>query len=219
MARMMSDLWPIFALRVVTSRIELRIPDLDELALLGEVAGRGLYEPGSTEQIVPWMLLPPAERARAVPAQVWRRLGTFEPMSWRLPLGVFADGVPVGFQFLSGDRFAVRREIATGSWLGLSYQGLGIGTQMRAAALELAFTGLGAVACTSEAFVDNAKSLAVSKKFGYEADGITRHAVGSEVFTEQRLRLTRERWQRRALRVPVRIEGLEPCLVLMGASS
>jgi RimJ/RimL family protein N-acetyltransferase len=42
---------------------------------------------------------------------------------------------------------------------------------MRAATLHLLFAGLGAVAVTSGAFVDNPPSHAVSAKLGYEDNG------------------------------------------------
>jgi RimJ/RimL family protein N-acetyltransferase len=57
------------------------------------------------------------------------------------------------------------------AWLGQSYQRRGVGTGMRAAVLQLAFAGLGAEYAISSAFIDNAASLAVSRKLGYADDG------------------------------------------------
>jgi RimJ/RimL family protein N-acetyltransferase len=65
-------------------------------------------------------------------------------------------------QGLGGRDFAVLREVHTGSWLGRRYQGHGIGTQMRAAVLHLAFEGLGAQHAAFGAFEHNAASLGVS---------------------------------------------------------
>jgi hypothetical protein len=48
---------------------------------------------------------------------------------------------------------------------------------MRAAVLHLAFAGLGAAEAVSGAFDDNAPSLGVSEKLGYESDGIERLAA------------------------------------------
>src|SRR5260221_13370270 len=66
---------------------------------------------------------------------------------------------------------------ATGAWLGRRYQGRGIGTQMRAAVLHLAFGGLGAQQAVSAAFEDNPASLRVSRKLGFRDDGIEWHLV------------------------------------------
>ncbi|MEU4114246.1 GNAT family protein [Kitasatospora sp. NPDC028055] len=86
---------------------------------------------------------------------------------------------------------------------------------MRAAVLHLAFAGLDALEATSGAFEDNAASFAVSRRHGYELDGIDRHVVRGRPVTNRRLRLTRDAWQARA-RVPVSVSGLPPCLSMFG---
>jgi len=58
--------------------------------------------------------------------------------------------------------------VSTGSWLGMRHQGKGFGTEMRAAILMLAFDHLGAKTARSSAFTDNPRSLAVSRRLGYE---------------------------------------------------
>jgi len=105
--------------------------------------------------------------------------------------------------------------VSTGSWLGRHYQGQGIGTQMRAAVLVLAFEGLGARHAVSAAFGDNAASLGVSRKLGYRDDGTEWHVVRGRPAMVRRLRLTRADWQA-ARRVPVRVHGLESCLPHFG---
>ncbi|WP_232285531.1 GNAT family N-acetyltransferase [Saccharomonospora marina] len=86
---------------------------------------------------------------------------------------------------------------------------------MRAAVPHLAFAGLGAEAAVSGAFTDNPASLAVSRKLGYQLDGISRHAVRGELAFEQRMRLNRQDWERHRS-IEVTTEGLEPCLPLFG---
>jgi hypothetical protein len=61
--------------------------------------------------------------------------------------------------------------------------------------------------------------LQVSRKLGYEPDGVALHARRGARATEQRLHLTRAGWERfqsGPAAVPVRIDGLEPCLPLFG---
>ena len=125
------------------------------------------------------------------------------------------DGTVVGTQGMTGDNFAVRREVGTGSWLGRDFQGQGIGTEMRAAMLFLAFEGLGAEQATSGAFDYNTASLGVSRKLGYRDDGIDVYAIRGRAETTIRLRLDRTAWQA-AQSVPVEIFGLEPCLADFG---
>src|ERR1022692_746395 len=103
-------------------------------------------------------------------------------------------------------------------WL-LRYQGQGIGTAMRAAALTLAFDGLGAEFALSAAFTDNPASLAVSRKLGYRDDGMKRQVIRGRPAELRRLRLDRAAWARRDSGTghgEVMIEGLDPCLPLFG---
>ena len=121
----------------------------------------------------------------------------------------------MGQQDISARDYRVVREVSTFSWLGVRHHGRGIGTEMRIAALHLAFVGLGATDAVSGAFEDNVSSLRVSEKLGYEPDGIERLAARGQVTTTRRLRLTRDRWEASG-RVPVTVTGLARCLPLFG---
>lgn len=114
-----------------------------------------------------------------------------------------------------GRRFGVRRQAETGSWLGLPYQGQGFGTEMRAAALHLAFAGLGARYAVSAAMTDNPRSLGVSRRLGYLDDGLETDVVRGAPVTLRRLRLDRARWEAHR-NVDVTVEGLDACRAEFG---
>jgi RimJ/RimL family protein N-acetyltransferase len=135
--------------------------------------------------------------------------------NWTLELGVWAGGDPMGFQAMAARSFASTRTVGTMSWLGQRFQRQGHGTEMRSAVLELAFTGLGAVAARSGALESNPSSARVSEKLGYEPAGEGFHEPRGVRVREQKYRLTCERWESRD-RIPVEIDGLEPCLPLFG---
>ncbi|MEU9026794.1 GNAT family protein [Streptomyces sp. NPDC048383] len=215
---MLIDYWPLLGLRLTTPRLELRLPQSDELAALADLARDGVHDPSQMPFSSGWTDLPETERARSVVQHHWLRLGNWTPEDWSINLAVFLGGRPVGMQALAAKRFALVREVNTASWLGLSYQSQGIGTEMRAAVLHLAFTGLGAEEATTGAFADNAQSLAVSRKLGYVPDGIERRVVRGEVVILQRLRLPRGLW-RPALAKGTEITGLVPCLPLFGLAA
>ncbi|MFJ9444486.1 GNAT family N-acetyltransferase [Kitasatospora sp. NPDC101235] len=212
---MLTDHWPLLGLRLTTPRLELHLPTDDELAALAELAAEGVHEPERMPFLVPWTDLPPAQRARSVVQHHWLRRGNWSPDDWALNLAVLENGRAVGLQTLAARDFAVLRQVSTGSWLGTRHQRQGIGTEMRAAVLHLAFAGLDATEARSGAFEDNPSSFAVSRKHGYQPDGIARHVVRGRPVTERRLRLTRERWQARCS-VPVTLDGLAPCLPMFG---
>nr|WP_223242023.1 GNAT family protein [Streptomyces sp. CBMA123] len=205
-------------LRLTTPRLELRLPAEAELAEVADLAARGVHPPAVRPFLTPWGELPPAERARHVLQMHWRRLGRWTAQHWALDLVAFHRGRPVGVQDMRAREFAVRREIASGSWVGLECQGRGFGTEMRAAMLHLAFAELGAASATSVSFSDNHSSLAVSRKLGYRPDGISRDALDGRVVESRRLRLSREHWQ--GPPVPVTVTGLTPaCRALLGADT
>jgi RimJ/RimL family protein N-acetyltransferase len=83
--------------------------------------------------------------------------------------------------------------VATGSWLGLPCQRQGLGKEMRAAILALAFTHLGALSAVTGAFTDNTAAIKASKALGYHHDGYeTADRDGTRVLAH-RFRLTAPR--------------------------
>lgn len=212
---MLVDHYPQLGLRLTTPRLELRLPAPEELSALADLAAEGIHEPDVMPFAVPWTDQEPATRARSVVQHHWLRIGGSTPEDWQLLFAVFLDGTVVGVQHMHAQHFAITREVGTGSWLGQRYQGQGIGTEMRAAVLHLAFEGLGAEEATSGAFEHNIASQTVSRKLGYQPDGIERHAVRGALAVNHRLRLTRADWARHRT-VPVNVAGLAPCLPLLG---
>ena len=215
--RVLVDLWPLFGLVLRTPRLELRLPSLERLAELAELAAEGVHDPEVMPFQQPWTDRPPLERARGLLQWHWSQWGRLTSQRWSLEFGVLADDVVLGVQGLGASDFTVTREVGTGSWLGRRHQGRGVGTEMRAAVLHLAFAGLGAQTAVSGAFTDNPSSLGISRKLGYAEDGVARVSVRDKLAVEQRLRLDRVAWEAHRT-VEVEIQGLEPCLPLLGVS-
>ncbi|MEU9744555.1 GNAT family protein [Streptomyces niveus] len=207
--------WPLYDLRITTPRLELRLPDLDELSRLAAVAAAGVHDEDRMPFVAAWTDVSPEERARATFQHLLGTVAGWTPRKWSLGLAVSWEGKVVGRQDLGATDFAVTGEAHTGSWLGQAYQGRGIGTEMRAAVLHLAFEGLGARFMTSGAMADNARSLRVSEKLGYRPDGREVVSVRGEARDHRRLRLDRAGWEAHRT-VPVELRGLEPSLALFG---
>jgi RimJ/RimL family protein N-acetyltransferase len=213
---MLVDHFPLAGLKLTTPRLELRLPSDEELSALADLAVEGIHDPSVMPFAMAWTDQPPADLARGVLQHHWSRLSSMTPRDWWLNLTVFHDSVVVGLQSIGAADLAIIREVTTGSWLGRRHQGHGIGTEMRAAVLHLAFAGLNAEEAVSGAMEGNEASLAVSRKLGYRLDGVSRLVVRGACAVEHRLRLTRAAWERHRF-VPVTIDGLAPCLPLLGA--
>jgi RimJ/RimL family protein N-acetyltransferase len=183
---------------------------------LAAVARAGVHDPSRMPFLVPWTDPSPTFVADFLAYHRCAR-DRWRPDDWRLELGVFLGGEPIGVQALTALRFAQDRVAGSASWLGARRHGRGYGTEMRTAVLELAFSGLGAVAAVSGAFVDNPASARVSLKLGYAEDGIRWPVVRGQAVKENRFRLTRERFDASG-HAAVAMEGLDDCLPLFGVS-
>ncbi|WP_116244589.1 GNAT family N-acetyltransferase [Nocardiopsis sp. FIRDI 009] len=212
---MLSTYFPPAGLRLTTPRLELRLPDTEDLGRLAETAAGGVHEPDAMPFAHPWTDGTPAEVALRAVQYNLARMADMEPRRWSLNLVVVHEGTVLGVQDIGARDFAVTRQVSTGSWLGRRHQGRGFGTEMRAAVLHLAFAELGAVAAETAVLEGNAASERVSRKLGYRPNGASLTAVRGAPVQEHRYRLTRQDWERHRT-VPVTVTGLEPCLPLLG---
>jgi RimJ/RimL family protein N-acetyltransferase len=146
---------------------------------------------------------------------IWRGRGRVSPDSWRLYFAVLVDGEPVGMQDLTSTNFTRFGTVSSFSWLAPGRRGQGLGKEMRAAILHLAFAGLGAREAGSDAFVDNEPSNHVSRALGYEPNGTDWDTRRGEVAQIQQWRLTRDVWERHR-RDDIDLIGVEACLPALG---
>ena len=209
------DLWPLYDLRLTTGSLVLRYPTEAELPAFADIIEAGLHPPNEMPFGLAWTD-EPAPKRNVASYQWWMgSRGRWSPADWTVTLGVWEDGEPRGFQDLRASEFLVHRTVHTGSWLGLPYQGRGIGKLMRQAILAVAFDHLGAEVAETEAFLDNPASNRVSLAVGYEPNGVGRLAPRGVPRETQKFRLTLAGWRSRP-RPAVKVEGLEGALRLFG---
>ncbi|MGL5811399.1 MAG: GNAT family N-acetyltransferase, partial [Nocardioides sp.] len=189
--------------------------DDEDLMRLADLAARGVHDPDRMPFGVPWTEVPAGELPRRFAQHHWMLRGSLTPDNWSLQLGVWRSGEPLGVQALHARDFPVARSAGTGSWLGRDHQGMGVGTQMRRAVCAFAFDYLGAEEITSGAWLDNPASLAVSRKVGYQANGVRRlRRRTGEVAEHQDLLLTRATFV--APEAPIEVVGAEGLRALLG---
>ncbi len=203
---------PLTRLQVRTPRLELRLPTVAELRRLYAVAAAGVHDPAEMPFEVAWTDTLEEESFVTYHRE---KLTAFAANDWSLPLVVFHDSEPIGVQELGAARFAGRRTVSTGSWLGSAWQRRGFGTEMRSAVLSLAFDGLGADLAVSGAIEGNEASLGVSRKLGYEVVGSHPVSPRGTPVEHTDLELTRARFRSP---VPVDLLDLDALLPLFGAA-
>jgi RimJ/RimL family protein N-acetyltransferase len=210
--------WPFYALRITTPRLELRVPDDEDIVELFEAARAGIHPAGEMPFGIPWTDgIEEVGALERFASFYWTMRGTLTAQDWSLPFAVANEDSIIGTQDVKAEDFAGSRSVSTGSWLTKSAQGRGLGVEMRAAVLHLAFAGLGALEAQTSAWLDNAASQRVSLRLGYEHEGQQLLARRGEPTPHLRYRLTRDAWQRNHFD-GIELHGLEPCLALLGAA-
>jgi RimJ/RimL family protein N-acetyltransferase len=214
----LADHWPVAGLVVRTPRLLLRWPSDDDLVALADLAVQGIHGDDEMPFSTPWSRLPPGELELGLLRFHWKARASWGPELWDWNPVVVVDGEIVGTQGMVASHFPVLRTVATGSWLGRAHQGRGIGTEMRAAVLHLAFAGLGAERAETGAWDDNPASIAVTGKLGYRPNGDKLLPLDGRPKRQVSFALSRTDWER-SRRDDIELEGLEPCLVHFGAGT
>ena len=211
--------WPLFGLSITTPRVVMRYVD-DELAdgLMQLAATAGVHDPDFMPFAIPWTRFEPPHLQQQGMQHYWQTRAALTAASWMLPFATFVEGELVGTQAIAAKSFPVSRSVSTGSWIGRPFQGRGIGKEMRAAVLHLAFDGLGAVEAHTEAFEDNGPSVGVTRSLGYRENGSQIDDREGKPVRHLRFVLSREEWSARR-RDDITVEGLTAdCLAMLGAS-
>jgi RimJ/RimL family protein N-acetyltransferase len=203
------DLWPLSALRVTCGDLELRYLDEPALTALAQVASEGIHDPALMPFTGTWTRGTPQEVARSILTYQWGKRASTTPDEWHIDLAVVRDGVVLGTQGAMATAFPVTRTAETGSWLGRSHQGQGVGTRMRLMILHLLFEGFGAQAATTSAFADNPASNRVTRRIGYAPNGVDTVAREGVATVSNRYVLDRAAWEARP-------DDLRPDVTLVG---
>lgn len=204
--------YPLLDVRVSTPTLELHGATdelLDQLAVAVR-AGKTHDDPAPYDDPMSFYETDPDLRVAKWLRAIWRRRGTVEPDAWRLNFVVIVDGRPVGEQTLTGVNFSTFGTVTTFSWLSSDQRGRGLGREMREAVLHLAFDGLEAKEASSDAFVDNNGSNAISRRLGYEPNGSDWATRQGEPALLNRWRLTRSIWEPRR-RDDIQLHNIEAC--------
>lgn len=208
--------YPPLGIAVDTPRLTLRAATDELLEALLPAVRKGVIDPDSSPFDDPMSLyLDSPEREWRWLRSIWAGRARLTPEFWRLYFVVWVQDEPAGMQDLIGVDFANFATVSTFSWLRPEFRGRGLGAEMRAAVLHLAFDGLSAAEASSDAFVDNAASNGVSQRLGYQRNGIEWATRRGESAQLQRWRLTRAGWNEHR-RADIHLTGVQACLPVLG---
>lgn len=131
MTRTLEEIWPPYGLVVEAGDLRMTaLREADVPEVLDVVAG-GIHDPSWTPFLFPWTDAPaeemPANYLRFYASTLTRTVDG----DVSLELVVRRNGRVIGMQGMNGPDVAGTRRVETGSWLGLPFQGQGLGTRMR----------------------------------------------------------------------------------------
>lgn len=218
MGDMAHPYWPLFDLEVHTPRLTIRYLDDDLGTELAALASRGIHDPEFMPFSMPWSDAESPDLERDALRFYWRCRAETTPAKWSLQFAVIEGDTVVGTTNLIATDFPVTRTFETGSWLGQAYQSRGIGTEMRVASLHLGFVAFDGLIATTGAFRDNGPSLGVTRKLGYEPNGIATHDRRGAYAEIERYRMTRTHFLAHVQRNDVEISGAEAVRELLRIS-
>lgn len=208
------DAWPPFGLRIEAGPLVLRPITDDVLPALIELALSGVHAPETMPFHVPWTDAPAEQLPTNFAQYHWGVRGSWTREHWDLQFAVEREGELVGVQGFFCSNYLVTRTGETGSWLAQRCHGQGIGTAMRQAICAFVFDHLDAEEITSAAFTDNPASNAVSRKVGYQPNGVVRKTRRpGEWHANQEWVLTREAFVRGE---PIAVTGVEAFRAFIG---
>lgn len=189
----MENLWPPFGLTVTCGPVTLTPVRDSDLPSLVALAQSGIHARTEMPFGFPWTLGSTDEVRLRLMQYHWAQRAAMEPAPWTLETTVRFNDEIVGCQSISTRDYLITRTGETGSWLGEKHHGQGIGTLMRQTIAAFMFDHLKAAEVTSAAFTDNPASLAVSRKVGYQDNGVDRlKRRDGEVALNKKLVLTAE---------------------------
>ncbi|MFC4454284.1 GNAT family protein [Deinococcus sonorensis] len=208
---MSPPLYPPLDLQVITPRLTLYGATDDLLAQLLPIVRAGVAEghPGLFDDPMSLYEDNPVRERKWLQA-IWRGRGTVRPDAWRLYFVVMLGEQAVGMQDLIGVNFDRFRTVTSFSWLAPNVRQQGLGREMRAAILHLAFAGFGAAEASSDAFLDNVASNRVSEALGYHPNGTDWATRRGEPARVNRWRLQRNTWDKHR-RSDIELIGVDAC--------
>lgn len=198
---------PLYNIAIKTPRLELRVPRQNEIEKLAQILTNGIQkadEPHFMEDKLYGKSL--EENTKGLQEFIDKGMNEWDKEDWHLPFAVFYEGKPIGLVTMFSHNFPITRGFGVSYWIGLSFQGKGLGTEAFQGVLSFGFDGLDAQEAYAGAYSDNIPSLHLMEKLGFVFNGEYWMARQGKAVKDRRMRLPRENWKNPT---NINIEGFE----------
>lgn len=185
----------LFNISIKTSRLNLRVPKDKEFEQLGQVVSDGIQKPDEPHfQSEGLYNKTPEEGTKGLKEFVEGHINNWSKEDWQLPFAIFYEDRPIGLITMYSKQFPITRGFGASYWIGLPYQGKGLGTEALNAILTLGFDGLSAREAYCGTWSDNIASLRMMEKLGFVFNGEYWMNRNGEAVKDRRMRLPKESW-------------------------
>ena len=208
----------LYQIIIKTPRLELRIPNEDEIVKLAELASGGVHKAGKEYYNADWLRVQFPNNKEILSLWIQKDLKNWDIDNWSFLFAAFYQKTPIGMQHIFSKNFVKTRTFGTGVWLGLEYQGQGFATEMGQVVLYLGFEIFGAKEAYAGVWKKNKASLQLLNKLGYIYNGRYIELLNDKPEVNIRMRLTRDVWKKKRLNNII-VEGInKEFLELFGLS-
>lgn len=194
---------------IYTQHLKLRIPSSKDLTFLASIASEGIQNADEPRFQSDYLYDRSAQNIENyLNENIYKYLSSWNKNDWHLPFAVFYENNPIGMITMYAKDFPVARGFGCGYWIGLAYQGKGLGTEMLQATLSFGFDKLEAQEAYVGAWSDNEASKRIMEKLGFVFNGEYWMARQGQAMKDIRMRLPKEKWTKPD---SISIQGFESC--------
>lgn len=187
----------LYQITVTTPRLVLRIPkEHKEFTELGQILANGIQK-GDQPHFMDESLYGKSAEEHAKDQQIFveKSVHEWNNNNWHIPFAIFYDSKAIGLITMFAHDFPIAKGFGCSYWIGLPYQGKGLGTESFQAVLSFGFDRLDAQEAYAGAWSDNIASLRLMEKLGFVFNGEYWMARNGQAIKDKRMRLPKEQWK------------------------
>ncbi len=185
----------LYEITIKTPKLELRLPNSSDAEELAQVLTNGIQkenEPHFMEENLYGKSV--EDNTKWLREFIGKSIKEWNKEDWHIPFAVFYKGKVIGLVTMFSHNFPITQGYGISYWIGLQYQGHGLGTEAFQALLFFGFVGLGAQEAYAGAYSDNIPSLHLMEKLGFVFNGEYWMARQGKAIKDRRMRLPKENW-------------------------
>src|SRR5579863_7202395 len=135
----------LYNVKIITPRLVMRVPNEKGIKELAEVLTNGIQKEGQPHFMEDNLYGKSLdENIKGLQEFVEKSIQEWNKDDWHIPFAIFSEEKPIGLVTMFSHNFPITQGFGVSYWIGLSYQGKGLGTEAFQGILSFGFNGLNA---------------------------------------------------------------------------